>query len=60
MRGGKVIEPHRYWMDTALQALGRLRELDSELIRLNRRIEELQQLCDSQIKRIQELEKVKQ
>ena len=55
-----MIEPHRYWMDTALQALGRLRELDSELIRLNRRIEELQQLCESQIKRIQDLEKVKQ
>lgn len=52
-----MIEPHRYWMDTALVAMGRLRELDDELVRLNRRIEELQQLCESQIKRIQHLEK---
>lgn len=51
-----MTDPHRYWMDTALVAMGRLRELDSELIVLNKRIKELEDVCVTQLQRIKEFE----
>jgi hypothetical protein len=49
-----MTDPHRYWMDTALVAMGRLRELDSEIIVLNKRIKELEAVCVAQLQRLKE------
>ena len=45
-----------YWMDTALVAMNRLREMERELYMLNKRIEDLTKLCEDQVKKIQEFE----
>jgi hypothetical protein len=56
MRGDQMTDTHSYWIDTALLAMGRLRELESELIVLNKRIKELEAVCVIQLQRIKEFE----